>query len=107
MKELSLNFDIDCCLEPYHLEGPGLYSVSSVKKIIGSDSYTSYATKEAQCQTVELYEDCLTKAYINSSLTACQCVPYELKTMDLQVKYSIKHGKREESEGSILKILIF
>ena len=72
-------------LEPYYLYGEGLYHMTSVKEVNGTDSYLKFATKSKLCQIDQPFQDCLTEAFMNKSLSKCRCVPYGLWT--IQVKY--------------------
>ncbi len=59
--------------------GPGSYGMSSLKRMIGTESFKQLPEKQKKC-SVHNREDCQTKKYLDKLQTKCNCTPWALQT---------------------------
>ena len=67
--------------------GGGIYTLSSVMEIEGTDKYLETAENDGICQNQETEENCLTREYLNQEL--CSCIPYKLRNYSKVVSAKI------------------
>ena len=79
-KWLSLNF----FSEPLNLALDYVYNLNNVKEITTTNSFLSLDKASRKCQE-ESYDECTTRKYINLLRSKCQCLPFQLKTIDEKV----------------------
>ena len=70
--------------------GSGIYRVSAVKEIDGTEEYLDKATKNGECQQKGSYEDCLSKDYLTQGMGQCNCIPYKLRNYAKEVNETFK-----------------
>ena len=75
---VKLNFDFGFS-EPLLLVGEGSYALTAVKEIHATDEFLGLDIDRRKCQTVESYEDCTSRKYLDQLEKACECVPYNLR----------------------------
>ena len=63
---------------PVEFIGEGEYKIDVIKQIKVTHSYLGMDQSVKNCQTMETIYDCKTKQYINETLKACKCLPYNL-----------------------------
>ena len=73
-------------LEPYYLHGPGVYKLSSVKSVAGTDEYLTVAKKKNLCQNDVSMQDCMARQFISESKKKCNCVPFSMQVFNSTVR---------------------
>ena len=64
----------------------GIYALSALKKMKGTDSYLKLPDEEKDCQ-IESFEECAAKEYLAKVEKMCGCVPWALtQALDLEVR---------------------
>ena len=98
MTDSPLNTNIDVheyfLLEPYFLDGEGVYSMTFMKVVKGTESYMEFATKKGLCQNVESTQDCYTRSFLKSSFLNCKCRPYGMEQIE---SFELKTNSTGES----------
>ena len=59
---------------------PGVYKLSQLKKMSGSDGFLGLPTETRQCQT-EVQEKCKTRSFVEALQERCGCVPWSLRSV--------------------------
>ena len=59
--------------------GSGSYGMSSLKRMIGTQSFKQLPEKQKKC-SVHNREDCQTKKYLDKLQAECNCTPWTLQT---------------------------
>ena len=72
-------------LEPVILFGEGKYSLSTVKEIVGTESFKKLDDDIKKCQNREDFEKCKSREYIKNGLENCKCTPYQLRNYSKKV----------------------
>ena len=65
-------------LEPLKLYGEGTYTISTVKDIKVTDSFSGLNDDERKCQYRESFESCTTREFRTMVDKQCGCIPYAL-----------------------------
>ena len=103
--QLDLDFDLDCSGLPLaqklfllkaslSLFGEGEYNLNSLKEISVTYSFLGLGKDTRKCQSVETFDDCKTRLYINNIKENCGCLPVSI-------------GLSEEVHFEVLKCHIF
>ena len=64
------------------LFGEGQYNLNSLKEISVTDSFLGLGKDTKNCQSVETYDDCKTRLYINNIKEKCGCLPLSIGLSD-------------------------
>ena len=59
---------------------PGVYKLSQLKKMSGSDGFLGLPMETRQCQTEE-QEKCKTRSFVEALQERCGCVPWSLRSV--------------------------
>ena len=65
--------------------GEGDYSLTAIKEIETTDAFLGLDEEIRNCQTVETFEECQAKEYIEIGLDRCKCTTYELRNFLIKV----------------------
>ena len=68
-------------LEPMKLmlDNDYIYKIKEVKEIVAKDSILALDQDIRKCQDDEVFNDCVTRNYMNAMTSNCQCLPFHLK----------------------------
>ena len=80
--------------EPVELFGEGAYNINVLKEIEATDSYLGLNQNIIECQNVEPLFNCTTRHYINSIITKCGCLPFNIALSEkvesgIRIKYNL------------------
>ena len=64
--------------EPVKMIGGGKYNLNNIKEIKVTDSYLGLAQDVKGCQIREELEDCESRAYKETYLNQCGCIPFSI-----------------------------
>ena len=78
-------------IEPLKLIGEGEYNINALKEIATTTSYLGLDKDIKKCQSIESFDSCTTRHYINSLLKQCGCLPLNLRLSDKVLL--IKHNQ--------------
>ena len=73
------NHVIKILKEPFFLNGEGMYAMSSLKVVTGSEAYLKLALQKKLCQNTFSLQDCQEKEFKHESTETCKCIPYALR----------------------------
>ena len=65
--------------------GQGIYTLSSVMYIDGTEEYIKIAEENGKCQNKESQESCLAREYLTKGLKQCSCIPFNFRNYLKQV----------------------
>ena len=65
-------------IEPYEVTGGGHLALTAVKRIVGTEEYFDFATKNNLCQNKETLTNCSATDLSLRLLQECRCIPFEL-----------------------------
>ena len=66
-------------IEPVKLIGEGEYIINVLKEIEVTDSYLGLDLDFRKCQNKEPYYNCTTRTYIDTILSECGCLPFNIR----------------------------
>ena len=69
-------------LEPLKLLLGKQYNLNNVKEISVTDEFLGLDRDVIDCQNDEDYEDCKTRAYLDTLLEECKCLPFGISKND-------------------------
>ena len=64
---------------PIQVYGEGNYAISVVKEIKVTYEYLGMDENVRNCQSIEPFENCTTRQYLESVQRECNCIPYGLR----------------------------
>ena len=69
--------------------GPGMYEMTDIKSIVGSEGFLALPDSQKQCQ-VQDFEECQKFEFVTAGEERCHCVPYGFNaTSDTKVMWCI------------------
>ena len=73
---------------------PGIYKLSQLKKMSGSDGFLGLPNEMKQCQ-IEAEEECRTRSFFEALQDRCSCVPWSLRPM---IETQVRKAKLGQDE---------
>ena len=74
-------------LEPLQLVGEGNFNLNVIKNVEVTDSFLGLDESLRGCQDRETFVDCTTRQYIETLITICDCLPFNLRITNDEVSY--------------------
>ena len=62
------------------------YNLNVIKEIKVTESFLTLNPDVRKCDNKEIFDDCKTRHYLDSLLTNCKCLPFNIRLSD-QVNY--------------------
>ena len=63
--------------------GEGEYNLNAVKEMKVTDSFSTLDLNVRNCQNTNDYEECTTKAYHDSFMEKCHCIPFNINSKEV------------------------
>ena len=70
---------------PIQVYGEGNYAISVVKEIKVTYEYLGMDENVRNCQSIEPFENCTSKLYMDTVKEKCNCIPFSLKNFNEDV----------------------
>ena len=69
-------------LDPVTLQGEGEYNLDILKEIVPSDSFLRLQEDVKECQSLEPYDNCTLRTFIELMKEKCRCITLAMNLYD-------------------------
>ena len=76
-------------LDPVSLFGEAQYNLNNLKEIYVTDSFLGLERNTRNCQSIETFDDCTTRLYLEKLRTQCGCLPLSVSLSDMVKLYKL------------------
>ena len=82
--------------EPVMLIGEGEYNLNVLKEIKVTESFVGLDQEVTKCQSIESFENCTTRNYLDVIMAQCRCLPLNVRvSSEVILKINLFHIIRD------------